>query len=39
DGRIGPATRRGIRAYQMARGLIPDGYASVVLLARIKLDS
>jgi len=39
DGRIGPATRRGIRAYQKARGLIPDGYASVVLLARIKLDS
>jgi len=39
DGKIGPATRRGIRAYQKSRGLIPDGYASVVLLARIKLDS
>ncbi|WP_417687130.1 lytic murein transglycosylase [Roseibium sp.] len=38
DGLIGPATRRGIRAYQRARGMIPDGYASVVLLARIKLD-
>ncbi|WP_346892204.1 lytic murein transglycosylase [uncultured Roseibium sp.] len=39
DGRVGPATRRGIRAYQKSRGLIPDGYPSVVLLARIKLDS
>lgn len=39
DGRIGPATRRGIRAYQRSRGLVPDGYASIVLLARIKLDS
>ncbi|MEJ8473115.1 lytic murein transglycosylase [Roseibium algae] len=38
DGRVGPATRRGIRAYQRARGLIPDGYASIVLLARIKMD-
>ncbi|WP_417667726.1 lytic murein transglycosylase [Roseibium sp.] len=38
DGLIGPATRRGIRAYQRARGITPDGYASVVLLARIKLD-
>ncbi len=38
DGRIGPATRRGIRAYQSSRGLVPDGYASVVLLARLKMD-
>ncbi|MHA7776384.1 lytic murein transglycosylase [Roseibium sp. M-1] len=38
DGKIGPATLRGIRAYQSSRGLIPDGYASVVLLARLKLD-
>ncbi len=38
DGNIGPATRSGIRAYQRSRGLIPDGYASVVLLARLKLD-
>ena len=36
DGKVGPATRRGIRAYQSARGLVPDGYASVVLLDRIK---
>ncbi|MTI00106.1 lytic murein transglycosylase [Roseibium sp. RKSG952] len=39
DGRVGPATRRGIRAYQRARGLIPDGYPSVVLLAKIRRDS
>jgi membrane-bound lytic murein transglycosylase B len=38
DGKIGPATRRGIRAYQQARGMVPDGYASVVLLARLKMD-
>lgn len=38
DGKIGPATLRGIRAYQSSRGLIPDGYASVVLLARLKMD-
>lgn len=37
DGKVGPATRRGIRAYQRSRGLVPDGYASVVLLAKIKL--
>ncbi|MES0881406.1 lytic murein transglycosylase [Roseibium sp. SCP14] len=39
DGRIGPATRKGIRAYQRSRGLVPDGYASVVLLAHLKLGS
>ncbi|WP_299820314.1 lytic murein transglycosylase [uncultured Roseibium sp.] len=38
DGKIGPATRRGIRAYQSSRGLVPDGYASVVLLAHLKMD-
>jgi len=38
DGKIGPATLRGIRAYQKARGMVPDGYASVVLLERLKLD-
>ena len=37
DGKIGPATRRGIRAYQQSRGLVPDGYASVVLLAHLKM--
>lgn len=37
DGMIGPATRRGIRAYQQSRGMIPDGYASIVLLAHLKM--
>lgn len=36
DGKIGPATRRGIRAYQSSRGLVPDGYPSVVLLTHLK---
>lgn len=36
DGRVGPATRRGIRAYQKSAGLIPDGYASVALLDHIR---
>ncbi|MGY4751769.1 lytic murein transglycosylase [Pannonibacter sp. Q-1] len=35
DGLAGPATRRAIRAFQKSRGLIPDGYASVMLLSRI----
>lgn len=26
DGRMGPATRQGIRAYQLANGLVPDGH-------------
>ncbi|MBN9672393.1 lytic murein transglycosylase [Roseibium aggregatum] len=37
DGKVGPATKRGIRAYQRSKGLVPDGYASVVLLAKLKL--
>lgn len=37
DGRVGPATRRGIRAFQLSRGMVPDGYPSVVLLAQLKL--
>ena len=36
DGKVGPATKRGIRAFQRSRGMIPDGYASVVLLAQVK---
>ncbi|GAA0776954.1 lytic murein transglycosylase [Roseibium denhamense] len=38
DGKVGPATRRGIRAFQVSRGLVPDGYASAVLLAKLKMD-
>ncbi|MEH0070357.1 lytic murein transglycosylase [Pannonibacter sp. Pt2-lr] len=35
DGLAGPTTRKAIRAFQKSRGLIPDGYASVMLLSRI----
>ncbi len=36
DGRIGPNTIDAVRAYQMAQGLIPDGYASMRLLERLR---
>jgi membrane-bound lytic murein transglycosylase B len=35
DGRIGPNTRGAIRAFQASLGLVPDGYASTALLARL----
>ncbi|MBU0778589.1 MAG: peptidoglycan-binding protein, partial [Alphaproteobacteria bacterium] len=34
--KIGPASRRAIRAFQTSRGLPPDGYASLVLLNRLR---
>ncbi|MDX2483605.1 MAG: lytic murein transglycosylase [Pseudodonghicola sp.] len=36
DGRIGPKTMAAVRAYQMANGLLPDGYASLGLLKRLR---
>ncbi|MFV0513698.1 MAG: lytic murein transglycosylase [Jhaorihella sp.] len=36
DGRIGPLTVDAVRAYQSARGLVPDGYPSPSLLARLR---
>lgn len=36
DGKIGPATRNAIITFQRAQGLLPDGYASVSLLKRMK---
>ncbi|MEL6609535.1 MAG: lytic murein transglycosylase [Pseudomonadota bacterium] len=36
DGLIGPNTTAAIRAYQRARGLKVDGYASLALLERLK---
>ena len=36
DGRIGPNTINALRAYQLARGLVPDGYATVQLLERMR---
>lgn len=36
DGRIGPATIAAIRQYQSAQGLVPDGYATMDLLRRLR---
>ena len=36
DAKIGPATRRAIRAYQQAVGLPADGFASLSLLERLR---
>ncbi|WP_336886614.1 lytic murein transglycosylase [Loktanella sp. M215] len=36
DGKIGPASRRAIRAYQARLGLPQDGYASLTLLERLR---
>ena len=36
DGKIGPATRTAIISYQRSQGILPDGYASVSLLRRMK---
>lgn len=36
DGRIGPLTINAVRAFQVARGLVPDGYASPRLLGRLR---
>ncbi|MBK0325945.1 lytic murein transglycosylase [Rhodobacteraceae bacterium F11138] len=36
DGRIGPLTIDAVRAYQVASGLTPDGYASLNLLSRLR---
>ena len=36
DGRIGPNTINAVRAFQKARGLMPDGYASLALLQKLR---
>lgn len=36
DGKIGPNTVDALRAWQAARGLVPDGYPSVAVLERIR---
>ncbi|WP_299887821.1 lytic murein transglycosylase [uncultured Ruegeria sp.] len=36
DGRIGPNTIDALRAYQVAQGLPPDGYATLQLLERLR---
>jgi lytic murein transglycosylase len=36
DGLIGPATRGAIRAWQTAKGLVPDGFATETLLQAVR---
>ncbi|MCW9042537.1 MAG: lytic murein transglycosylase [Pseudopelagicola sp.] len=36
DGKIGPLTINAVRAFQKARGLTPDGYASLALLKQLR---
>ncbi len=36
DGKIGPLTIDSVRAYQRSIGLVPDGYASLDILQRLK---
>ena len=36
DGRVGPLTIAAIRGFQRSAGLIPDGYASLALLQRLR---
>ncbi len=36
DGRIGPNTTNAVRAYQVAQGILPDGYASLKLLEKLR---
>lgn len=36
DGRIGPKTLEAVRGFQRASGLVPDGYASLELLKRLR---
>lgn len=36
DGRMGPNTRRALRAYQRSQGLVPDGYPTFALLQQIR---
>jgi membrane-bound lytic murein transglycosylase B len=36
DGRIGPKTIAAVKAYQRAQGLVPDGFATLDLLRRLR---
>ncbi len=36
DGKIGPLTIAAVKAYQRANGLIPDGYASLDILTKLR---
>ncbi len=36
DGKVGPLTIAAVRDFQRAAGMIPDGYASLALLQRLR---
>ncbi|MEQ3625661.1 MAG: lytic murein transglycosylase [Marinobacter sp.] len=36
DGKIGPKTQDAVRAYQRSVGMVPDGYASLEVLTRLR---
>ena len=36
DGRFGPRTRNALRAFQQAVGAMPDGFATVAILERLR---
>jgi membrane-bound lytic murein transglycosylase B len=36
DGKIGPATIQAVKAWQVAQGLVPDGYATLDMLKRLR---
>ena len=36
DGKIGPLTINAVRSFQLSSGLLPDGYASLALLQRLR---
>ena len=38
DGKLGPQTRSAVRAYQSSAGLIPDGYADLLLLEQLQQE-
>ena len=36
DGKIGPNTQKAVRAFQRSVGMVPDGYASLEVLRRLR---
>jgi peptidoglycan hydrolase-like protein with peptidoglycan-binding domain len=36
DGRFGPRTRNALRAFQVAAGVTPDGFATASILDRLR---
>ena len=36
DGRLGPNSRKALRAYQQAIGVVPDGFPTTALLQKLR---